>query len=74
MLVALEGTVSLYVPLFLSLINGAGESVKIQKHRSPNARGSERMRYRTASVRSREKLLERTLEPVFSNGTGQAAM
>ena len=50
MLVALEGTVSLYVPLFLSLINGAGESVKIQKHRSPNARGSERMRYRTATV------------------------
>ena len=33
MLVALEGTVSLYVPLFLSLINGAGESVITQKHR-----------------------------------------
>jgi len=28
----------------------------------------------TDSLRSREKLLERTLEPVFSNGTGQAAM
>jgi hypothetical protein len=51
MLVALEGTVSLYVPLFLSLINGARRICDYSEAPVANARGSERMRYRTASVR-----------------------